>query len=442
MLYRSYRHFWRNSREFHTRCTPVGWILLSTLLLSAFVGLDTNHSMAFQLFTLIAALILTGILSTIAFQPRIRIGRDVPTYASAGSPFTYTVDVSNEGQALKGIQLLERLPDPIPGIEQFVKSREPGEETRNAFDQRFAYYRWLWLINHNELARSYPGPAFDLQRSGSRTITMTLTPKRRGVIQLDRMRVLQPDPFGFIKAARGTRVEGVETVTVLPRRYPLPVLEPTGPSRYQPRGENHAGHIGQTEEYMGLREYRRGDPMRHIHWKSWARLGAPIVKEFEDEYYARYALILDTFGREEEGSLFEEAVSIAASFACTLDTKESLLDLMFVGSQAYCYTSGRGNARPRYLLEILAAVELCHEDSFDTLHNLVASRCRALSSCICVLVEWNEERRVLLRTLRLHGLDVTALLVRPPKATGPMPTSSDFVHIIDPDAVAEGLARL
>ena len=24
---------------------------------------------------------------------------------------------------------------------------------------------------------------------------------------------------------------------------------------------------------MALRDYRRGDPMRHIHWRSWAKTG-------------------------------------------------------------------------------------------------------------------------------------------------------------------------
>jgi uncharacterized protein (DUF58 family) len=56
-----------------------------------------------------------------------------------------------------------------------------------------------------------------------------------------------------------------------------------------------ASNIGQSEEFVSLREYRRGDPPRHIHWRSWAKAGKPIVKEFEDEFFVRHALVLDTF---------------------------------------------------------------------------------------------------------------------------------------------------
>ena len=50
------------------------------------------------------------------------------------------------------------------------------------------------------------------------------------------------------------------------------------------------------------------------------------------------------------------AVSVAASFACTVLTQESLLDLLFVGPQSYCFTAGRGLAQADQMLEILAAV--------------------------------------------------------------------------------------
>ena len=63
-----------------------------------------------------------------------------------------------------------------------------------------------------------------------------------------------------------------------------------------------ASSVGESEEFVSLRDYRRGDPMRHIHWKSWAKTGKPIVKEFQDEFFVRHALILDTFaGGEQSG---------------------------------------------------------------------------------------------------------------------------------------------
>ena len=68
--------------------------------------------------------------------------------------------------------------------------------------------------------------------------------------------------------------------------------------RYQEGGVALAANIGRSEEFVSLREYRHGDPVRHIHWRSWAKTGKPIVKEFEDEFFVRHALVLDTFTDE------------------------------------------------------------------------------------------------------------------------------------------------
>ena len=81
---------------------------------------------------------------------------------------------------------------------------------------------------------------------------------------------------------------------VLPRRYPLPPIELPGGAAFKITGETNTNAIGNSGEFVGLRDYRPGDPLRQIHWKSWARTGRPIVKELEDTFYPRYGLVLDT----------------------------------------------------------------------------------------------------------------------------------------------------
>ena len=177
-----------------------------------------------------------------------------------------------------------------------------------------------------------------------------------------------------------------QTVLILPRRYPLPAIALPGTVKYQEGGVALAASVGQSEEYVALRDYRHGDPLRHIHWRSWARVGRPVVKEFEDEFFVRHALVLDTFTDHPHSEVFEEAVSVAASFACTLPTQESLLDLLFVGPQSYCFTAGRGVAHVEQMLEILASVRACADQPFRALEHLVLSHVEAVSGCICVLV--------------------------------------------------------
>ena len=100
-----------------------------------------------------------------------------------------------------------------------------------------------------------------------------------------------------------------------------------------------ASSVGDSEEFVSLRDYRPGDPLRRIHWKSRAKTGQPVVREEQSEYFVRQALILDTFQPESESTILEEAISIAASFACDFHTQESLLDLMFVGLQSWATTT-------------------------------------------------------------------------------------------------------
>ena len=148
-----------------------------------------------------------------------------------------------------------------------------------------------------------------------------------------------------------------------------------------------------------------------MHWKSFARIGKPIVKEFHSEYFERHALALDTALGEGGEQAFEAAVSVAASLVYTLDTQECLLDMLFVGEQAHVYTAGRGMLRSEHLLEVLAGLHHSDGDSPARLEAAVLARGGGLASCILVLAGWDEGRLKLLRALRQAGLQVLALAV-------------------------------
>jgi hypothetical protein len=234
---------------------------------------------------------------------------------------------------------------------------------------------------------------------------------------------------------------------ILPKRYGLPPIALPGAMKYQQGGVALATNIGQSDEFVSLRDYRRGDPLRHIHWRSWAKTGKPIVKEFEDEFFVRHALILDTFTERPHSEVFEEAVSVAASFASTVLTQESLLDLLFVGPQAYCFTTGRGLAHADQMLEILASVRPCHTQPFGMLEQLVLNHATAVSGCICVLLAWDETRRQLVQKLKSLGLPVLVLVIRKPGETqpldhGPMRDEPERLHALEIGRIQEQLAKL
>jgi uncharacterized protein (DUF58 family) len=211
----------------------------------------------------------------------------------------------------------------------------------------------------------------------------------------------------------------------------------SGTRKYQPGGVALASTVGDSEEFVSLRDYRAGDPMRRIHWKSWARVGRPVVKEYLDEFFVRHALILDTFASHLGDPIFEEAVSVAASVAISMQTQESLLDLMFVGPEAYCFTAGRGVAHTEQLLEVLACVAPCRDKPFRTLHHAVIDRHDSLSGCVCVLLAWDDARQELVRQLEALGTPTRVLVVGEPGTLDRLPGD---VHRLEVGRIAEGLA--
>ena len=217
---------------------------------------------------------------------------------------------------------------------------------------------------------------------------------------------------------------------ILPRRYAIPPLSLAGTMKYQPGGVTLASSVGESEEFISLREYRPGDPLRHLHWKSWAKTGKPIVKEFQDEFFVRHAMILDTFTTDGETDLFEEAVSVAASFACSIQTTDSLLDLLFVGGEAYTFTAGRGLGHTEKLLEILAGVRTCPDRPISILERLVLEHLPQVSGCLCILLSWDQSRQRLVRQIQMRGIAPHVLVItaksEPKLAPGPRILDLDY----------------
>jgi uncharacterized protein (DUF58 family) len=248
--------------------------------------------------------------------------------------------------------------------------------------------------------------------------------------------VARSDPLALCNALFFTA--SAANLLVLPRRYALPGVALPGSRKYQPGGVALAASIGDSPEFVSLRDYRPGDPLQRIHWRSYARTGKPIVREYQDEYYERHALVLDSFSVAGDAVAFEEAVSVAASFAYTVDTRECLLDLMFVGAESYCYTAGRGQLSAGGLLEVLAGVQPCRDKPFRALEDAVLARRAALTGCILVLVGWDEARAEFTQRLRAQGLSVLALAV----STRPVSDPPAWLRVLTPGRIGEALAAL
>jgi uncharacterized protein (DUF58 family) len=317
------------------RLTRAGMLIAGAAILAGALGADTTLSMAYQAFAFLVALLAVSGLCLPVLRARVTVEREWPRVATAGEPFSYRARIINIGPAaVGGLSLIEELPDPRPTLQAF----------RTAV--RFPTYRaWKRLVDASRMVQVAEQPVPALAPGGAAEVEVQAQALRRGVMHTRGLTVARADPLGLLKSLRAAGTQA--NLVVLPRRYPVPSFTLPGSRRYQQGGVSLATSVGDSEEFLSLRDYRPGDPLQRIHWKSFARAARPVVKEYQDEYFERHALVLDTFARGNgkrrgEERQFEEAVSIAASFACTIETRESLLDLMFIGNEAHSYTTGRG----------------------------------------------------------------------------------------------------
>jgi uncharacterized protein (DUF58 family) len=436
LLYWMYRFFSGTSYRARRRLTNAGWMVLVGIFAAVLMGSDTENTVVYQAFPVLLFLLLGAAVCSWFFRARFSAVRLLPRFGTVGRPFHYRVIVKNLSAAAQAdLTLLENLPDPRPSFREWKTMQLADEQKIRPF--RFSTRR----VNPYQVAVIKEAPVPAIPRRGDAEVRMELEPLRRGVLKFDGVTLARPDPIGLFRAF--VRVALPQTAIILPRRYSLPPVAMPGSLKYQTGGVAMASSVGRSDEFVSLREYRRGDPYRHIHWRSWAKTGKPIVKEFEDEFFVRHALILDTFTDDPRSEAFEEAVSVAASFACTLITQESLLDLLFIGAQAYCFTAGRGLAHADQMLEILASVRVCPDEPFEKLDHLVLEHAAVVSGCICVLLAWDEPRRKLVDKLESLGVPVMVLLVIEAGAKVELPEVSTVkIHILETGRIEEGLARL
>jgi uncharacterized protein (DUF58 family) len=402
----------------HRRLRPAGASLGIVFVLTTCLGIGHSRGSIYQLFSLSLAMILIGLPWVLLRRATLDAVREVPRHATAGAPLRMAVRIRNRGaRRLARAWLIESSPDPRPTLAEFSILREPGEEERNRFDRAFAYFRWQWLMLRKRwFTGGLSQEEIRLKPDEQKCVFIGFTPLRRGVIRLHDLRVLLPDPLGLFQKCVPVKAPPA-TLMVLPRRYPLPLIELPGGAAFKVSGEANTNAIGTSGEFVGLRDYRPGDPLRQIHWKSWARTGRPIVKELEDTFYPRHGLVLDTLSTQRTDTSFEECISVAASFASEIDTNQSLLDLMFIENEAHIFTAGRGVERAEKLLEVLAGVTPSRTGDHKALAQLVLRHSDDLTSCVVILNGWDDSRAELLRSLSRGGVPCVPFII----SRGPRP---------------------
>jgi uncharacterized protein (DUF58 family) len=205
-----------------------------------------------------------------------------------------------------------------------------------------------------------PRFVIDTMRPGwRRQIEYTVQADLRGKYDVGPLRVRVGDPFGLLELHRTfTRTA---SLVVIPSTEPLPRIAlhgawtGSGDNRPRPFASGSAADVT-------VREYRLGDDLRRVHWRSTARVGSLMVRREEQPWQSRCTLLVDNRAHVHRGqgphSSVERAITAAASIAVHLTAQGFQVRLVSaLGEeleQGWHDGDVRASARP--LLERLAVL--------------------------------------------------------------------------------------
>jgi uncharacterized protein (DUF58 family) len=234
---------------------------------------------------------------------------------------------------------------------------------------------------------------------------------QRGEHHLDPFQVAARVPLGL---ALGPAVEtpGVRLV-VVPKPAEITRLRMPLGRRHQPGGVAMASKSGESMDLLGVRPYRPGDPVRDLHARSWARTGVPVVREYQQEYFSRVGVVLDTSSADDER--LETAIRLAAGIVMHLSRGEALIDLLVVGEAVHDLTLGRSLGFVEQALDLLACVRRGPTLDGEALVRRLGPRLSRLSTVVVVTLADDAPRRTLIQ--RLEGSGVGCARVHVSEAT-------------------------
>jgi uncharacterized protein (DUF58 family) len=155
-----------------------------------------------------------------------------------------------------------------------------------------------------------------------RTVAYPLPAMRRGRYRVGPTTVIASDPFGLVMA-ESLSTDTAELI-VLPRTVQLTPLALPDAWRDGAATLSHSVGVGGSDD-ASIREFRHGDDLRKIHWRSTARSGKPMVRQEERPWHGQSLVLLDTRAGAYPGSStdadcasLEWAISAAASIGCHL----------------------------------------------------------------------------------------------------------------------------
>lgn len=252
--------------------SAAGWLLAATLVLGLVAGIGWGWVEGWVAAVVAFVLLLACIpflLGTHDYAVRLELDRE---RVVAGSVVSGVLDVANRGDRVVFPALID-----IPVGDGLVEAHVP------------------------------------LLRAGAEyRENLTISAARRGVIAVGPMTIGRGDPLGILR--REHVWNEVQTIYVHPVTVPIPSTS-AGTLR-DLEGSPTSTIVDSDLAFHAIRDYTPGDSRRHVHWKSTAKTGRLMVRQYEETRRSRIAVLLDIdASRYASDDEFELAVSVASSIS-------------------------------------------------------------------------------------------------------------------------------
>ncbi|HSJ25645.1 MAG TPA: DUF58 domain-containing protein [Longimicrobiales bacterium] len=316
---RRLRRFLRPPRRLRVR--KAGWVMLVGTLLLGLAALNTGNNLLYLLLgALLGTIALSGWLSEQAIRD-VHVTRAPPRSATVGGTARMDYTVENRGRrGSHGLVIRERWP-------RHLASAGPAGRRYGVGSALETGARVDGVAADGMAGMATPGidaaPVFLLELApGDRVnVRATVTASRRGLHRLAGVTISTGFPFGLFEKERDMDLPG--SILVWPRTdRPVPALRASG-DRGRNRREGMRAAAGAARgEFRALREYRPGDDPRDIHWRSTARTGEPVLRQYDRDVADEFWVVLDTVAADHASgeAAVEAAASLLASAAARGET--------------------------------------------------------------------------------------------------------------------------
>ena len=389
--------------------TVPGRMMFSVVFLIMLYGAIMEGPIRIFAFILLSILTVDFIVG-LFFFPKLEIKRDVPQRVRAGNMIRIEYTVTN----LRGLPVWNIHLDPV--------------------------HQQGWLRLEADIASMDRIP-------GRQTIQISafLQSEKRGEYILKPSFASSAFPFGIIKWT--SRNHKSQRILVYPKYEPLNSVQLPVNSRFQKEGVSLVSSVGESMEFHACREFRTGDNPKHIHWPTTARKNELIVREFQEDYLCRIALIIDTFipsrtsffslKQQNDFPEFEASLSLTAALSHYLAHGDYIVDIFAAGPDVYHFKGGRSLAQLDQILDILSCLEPNKREPLTKLQSTVVEEMASIGSAMLLLLKWDNNRKKLVDQLQGYGISLKIVFITDEE----IPDKPDNALILSPKDVFAGNIR-